>query len=74
MTYNIIIFSSITYALKAQGILDKSGIKSKLEKLKKEYELNGCGYGLKILNKDVIAAKNAVEREGVRIIHIFDSK
>lgn len=74
MAYNILIFSSITYALKAQGIFDKEGIKSKLEKLKKERTLNGCGYGLKIKNSDVIRAKNAVERERIKIIEILDSK
>ncbi len=74
MAYNIIIFSSITYALKAQGIFEKKGIKSKLEKLKKEHSLNGCGYGLKVRNQDVIIAKNAVEAEGIRIINIFDYK
>ena len=72
MTYNIIIFSSITYALKAQGILERNGIKSKLEKIKKEIALNGCGYGLKIKNSDVINAKNAVEREGIKVINIFE--
>lgn len=74
MTYNILIFSSITYALKAQGIFDKNGIRSKLEKLKKEQSLNGCGYGLKIRNQDVIKAKNEVESNGIRIIDIIDTK
>ena len=74
MAYNILIFSSITYALKAQGIFDKNGIRSKLEKLKKEQSLNGCGYGLKIRNQDVIKAKNAVESNGIRIIDIIDTK
>lgn len=74
MGYNIIVFSSITYALKAQGIFEKNGIQSKLEKLKKEYALNGCGYGLKIKNQDVIKAKNAVQNEGIRIVNIFDYK
>ena len=41
MVYNIIIFSSVTYALKAQGIFEKEGIKAKLEKLKKDKALNG---------------------------------
>jgi len=74
MTYNILIFSSITYALKAQGIFENNGIRSKLEKLKKEHSLNGCGYGLKIRNQDVIKAKNAVESNGIRIIDIIDTK
>lgn len=72
MSYNILIFSSVTYALKAQGIFEKEGIKSRLEKLKKDKALNGCGYGLKIRNSDVIRAKNAAEREKIKIIDIIE--
>ena len=74
MAYNILIFSSITYALKAQGIFEREGIKSKLEKLKKEKALGGCGYGLRILNSDVIRAKNAVEKERIKIVDILSYK
>ncbi len=74
VVYNVLVFSSITYALKAQGIFERNGIKSKLEKLKKDQSLNGCGYGLKLRNQDVINAKNAVEAEGIRIIEIFNYK
>ncbi len=71
MAYNIIIFSSVTYALKAQGIFEKEGIKAKLEKLKKDRSLNGCGYGLKIRNSDVIRAQNIAGRERIKIIEII---
>lgn len=74
MAYNILIFSSITYALKAQGKLESLGFRSKLEKLKKENSLNGCGYGLKIANSDVINAKKILEKDGIRIINILDHK
>ena len=74
MAYNILIFSSITYALKAQGKLESSGIKSKLEKLRKEHSMNGCGYGLKIANNDVINAKRLLDKEGIIITNIFDHR
>ena len=73
MKYNILIFSSITYALKAQGIFDREGIKSKLEKLKKNRSLAGCGYGLKVRNQDVIKAKNIASGEGIKLIEIIDA-
>ena len=72
MSYNIIIFSSVTYALKAQGIFEREGIKSRLEKLRKEKSLHGCGYGLKVKNFDVIRAKLVSERERIKIIDILD--
>lgn len=71
MTYNIIIFSSVTYALKAQSLFEKEGIKGRLEKLKKDYKLNGCGYGLKIRNSDVLEAQKIANREGIKIIDIL---
>ena len=73
MAYNILIFSSVTYALKAQGIFEKEGIRSRLEKLKKNRALNGCGYGLKIFNADVMKAKAIAERERIKIIDIIDN-
>lgn len=71
MAYNILIFSSVTYALKAQSIFDKEGIKAKLEKLKKDRTLNGCGYGLKIKNSDVLNAQSIMSRERIKIIEIL---
>ncbi len=72
MTYNILIFSSVTYALKARGVLEREGIKAKLEKLKKNQILHGCGYGLKIKNSDVLTSRGICEREGIKIIDIFE--
>lgn len=74
MSYNVLIFSSITYALKAQSIFEQNGIKSKLEKLKKEKALNGCGYGLKIRNSDILRAGNVLDRERIKILEIIDYK
>ena len=71
MAYNIILFSSVTYALKAQGAFERNGIKSKLEKLKKEQALHGCGYGLKVLNSDLMRARETSERERIKIIDIL---
>lgn len=71
MAYNIILFSSVTYALKAQGAFEKDGIKSKLEKLKKEQALHGCGYGLKVMNSDLLRARAVSERERIKIIDIL---
>ena len=71
MAYNILIFSSVTYELKAQGVFEMEGIKSKLEKIKKGEALNGCGYGLKISAYDLPKARFALEKEKIKIIQIF---
>lgn len=71
--YNFLVFSSVTYALKAQGVLERAGIRSRLEKLKKEQSLRGCGYGLKIRNADILEAQNVLDRERIKILEIYSA-
>ena len=73
MNYNILIFTSVTYALKARGILEGQKIKARLEKLKKNQIYNGCTYGLKIKNSDVLEAKRICEENGIKIIEIMEA-
>lgn len=72
MAYNTLIFNSVTFALKAQGVLENAGIKTRLEKLKKEKALHGCGYGLKIKNSDIMKARNVLEKERIRLVDIIE--
>ena len=74
MVYNILIFASVTHALKAQGKLENAKIRSKIEKLRKEQSLNGCGYGLKIANEDILKAKKILDNDGIMIKEILDYK
>ena len=72
MNYKIIVLSSVTYALKAQSVLVRDGINTRLEKLASERTAKGCGYGLRIENKHVDKAIILLRNEKIRIIEIID--
>lgn len=68
MNYNILIFSSVTYALKAQGVLSREGINTRLEKLRKEQSLKGCGYGLRIDKRFLKESVRLLKDEKIKIV------
>lgn len=72
MMYSILVMSSVTYALKAQGLLARNGIGTRLEKLNKNRSLRGCGYGLRIEKTKVRATENILAEENIRIVEIID--
>jgi hypothetical protein len=71
MIYSIMVMSSVTYALKAQGILAREGIGTRLEKLNKSQTLKGCGYGLRVDKSKLPEAAAIMKREKIRIIEII---
>lgn len=48
MNYNILVLSTITYAMKGRDILKKHGINSYVERVSIVKEGQSCGYGLYI--------------------------
>lgn len=72
MIYSIVVLSSVTYALKAQGILAREGIGTRLEKLNKSQSLRGCGYGLRIERRRLHHATEILNREKIRVMEILD--
>jgi hypothetical protein len=72
MKYKIIVLSSVTYALKAQSILAREGIDTRLEKLSRTRTLKGCGYGLRISSVMLDRAVKLLNNERIRIVEIID--
>lgn len=54
----VIVLSSVTYALKAQELLKKNGIYSKLTRSRSVRSIRGCGYGIAF---DVSSSEKAEE-------------
>lgn len=71
MIYSILVMGSVTYALKAQGILARQGIGTRLEKLNKNRSLKGCGYGLRIERNKLDLAERLLAEENIRIVEII---
>lgn len=70
--YSIMVMSSVTYALKAQGVLSREGIGTRLEKLTKTQTSKGCGYGLRIEKSKLSEAVSILKNEKIRIIEITE--
>ncbi len=67
----IIRLSSVTYAIRAQKVLEQNGIRSKVKKLTQDMKVNGCGYGLEVAG-DVRAAANLLTKTGIRVVEIIE--
>lgn len=67
MSYTVIVLSSVTYALKAQGILTGEGIKTNIEKLTQTQSRKGCGYGLRVSDINVNSALAILKREHIKV-------
>lgn len=74
MDTKYLIFSSVTYALRAMSLLKSKGLGSRLEKIKNISSLNGCGYALAVDMRILDAAVSLIQNEGIRIIDILDYK
>ncbi len=61
----IITVKSITYALKGESLLKKSGIKCKV--VKTEGAENGCKYGISLSCNMVSAALEIMKKSGIEI-------
>lgn len=64
---NVIIVSSVTYAVKAQKLLSEQGITATLTRADGVRSVKGCGYGLRI-HGDLNSAAIVLKRSGIRIL------
>lgn len=71
MSRQLIMVSSITYAMKAKSILKNKGIYVDISKTSKHSVQQGCGYGL-ILSKNVDKAVKILKENGIDILDITD--
>lgn len=69
-----LVFSSVTYALKAMSALKKAGIGTRLQKIKSIPSLGGCGYAVAVSSSLKDNALFVLEHNGLKIIEILESK
>ncbi len=72
MNTKYLIFSSVTYALRAMNTLKKHGIECRLQKIKNIKSIGGCGYALAIGENSISSALPYINAEGLRILDILD--
>jgi hypothetical protein len=69
-TYTIRL-TSVTYAIRAQKLLEQRGIRSHIKKLSQSIGVHGCGYGLSI-NSDLSQAIQILSSAGIRIVETME--
>lgn len=67
MNQELILFPSVTYAMKAKSILDKQSIRSFLQRTPKHTGVKSCGYCL-FVPKRTDEAERILRERGVRVL------
>ena len=72
MKYNwLITFRSVTFAQKGERVLKKAGIDCAMQRTPKELSKRGCGYCLRLLSKDAMAAVELLNDNAVSYGKIY---
>ncbi len=64
----IFVLSSVTYALKAQQLLQEKQISSSLTRSASIRKVRNCGYGLRVRQADLARAEKILEDANIRIL------
>ncbi len=74
MDTKYLVFSSVTYALRALSLLTGNSVYSRLEKIKNIRAVGGCGYALAVNVQDLEIAKSIIFSSQIKILDILDGK
>lgn len=66
MKKDLIMVSSITYAMKGKDLLERAGFRAFIMRLPKNIENAGCGYCIYV-NRDTDRAEELLRRAGIRV-------
>ena len=66
----VIVLTSMTYAYKAQEILNRQGINNSLTRNAQTARIRGCGYGLKIDDSQSGYVQKLLSKNGIKIAGI----
>lgn len=70
MAYPVIQLSSVTYAMRAQKLLERHGIRSAIRKKSNPTDVKGCGYGVEV-HGNVREAEQILRNAGIRVGEIY---
>ena len=69
MNGGTILFNSITWAIRAQKLLEEQGMRTDIRKISKVGVNKGCAYGLDV-PKDLQKAVRILKEQGVRMVDV----
>lgn len=64
----ILVLSSVTYALEAQELLEKNQIRSTLTRSAAIRKVRGCGYGLRVGSSNRFRAEALLRDAGIQVL------
>lgn len=67
---HIIRLTSVTYAIRAQKLLEQKGYRTYVRKLAKNLNAHGCGYGLEISGNPAEAVE-ILAAAGIRVVEVI---
>ena len=67
MGYAYITFRSVTHAQRAEGILGGAGIRCALQRTPRWMEEQGCGYCLRLRQRELVRARELLTKNGVQL-------
>ena len=71
MRFYYITFRSVTYAQKAQQILNRNNITCTIQRTPRWMEAQGCGYALRIWAKEPLGAVNLLQTEKIPMRKLY---
>lgn len=69
LSYSVIKLTSVTYAVRAQKVLQQHGIKSYVKKQSSNMQSGGCSYGIEVRG-DANTAAYLIRNAGIKVVSI----
>lgn len=72
MNKYVIRLTSVTYAIRAQKLLEQRGFRVYLKKLTSGFSAHGCGYGI-VITGDINLANQIISAAGITILEVTEA-
>ena len=71
MTECLIVCRSLTYAQRASRAIERTGLRASLVRIKPELTDKGCGYAIKVIEKNLGQSLEIMEKNSIQAGKIF---
>ena len=72
MSHHIIVLRSLTYAQRAEHLLERAGIYSTVKKVPQTDSAEGCAYGVLVRNKNLNEAQRVLAQNAVKVQKVIE--
>ena len=72
MSYYLLTFRSLTFGQRAKKFLERDSITAYMMRIPKVLAENGCGYCIKIKEKDLVAALELLNRVNIKPVRVYE--